>query len=240
MFLSRLILDVRSGATRRWLSDVDQLHREVMAAFERAPSAEAPRASLGVLFRLDRQRDGRLVLLVQSNARPAWHRLPAGVLARPDAFGETLENPSIKELDGHLASLADGQLLRFRLRANPTRKVDTKTGPDGKRRNGRRVVLKTEAERLAWLQRKGEQHGFQLGSVSQSGDVRDVVDVSEGRAVGYRQGAAEGERRVTFGSCVFEGTLRVVRVEDFKRALVEGIGSGKAFGFGMLSIAPAE
>lgn len=240
MFLSRLILDVRSGTARRWLSDVDLLHREVMAAFERAPSAEAPRASLGVLFRLDRQRDGRLVLLVQSSEKPSWHRLPEGVLVRADAFADTPQNPSVKGLDEQFSNLRDGQILRFRLRANPTKKVDTKTGPDGKRRNGRRVALKTEAGRLAWLQRKGEQHGFQLGTVSQSGDVPGVLDVSEGRTVGYRQGAEEGRRQLTFGSCVFEGTLRILRHDDFRKALTQGIGSGKAFGFGMMSIAPAE
>lgn len=239
MYLSRLILDVRSGAVRRWLSDVHQLHRDVMAAFERAPSAEAPRASLGVLFRLDKQRDGRLVLLVQSSEPPAWHRLAVGVLARPDTLEEGFENPAIKSLDDVLTALRDGVILRFRLRANPTKKVDTKSGPDGKRRNGRRVALTREADRLAWLKRKGEQHGFELGDVAQSGDVRDVVDVSEGRAFGYRQAAEEGAGRMTFGSCVFAGTLRVTRVADFQKAVREGIGSGKAFGFGLLSVAPA-
>lgn len=239
MYLSRLILDVRSGAVRRWLSDVDQLHRDVLAAFDRAPSSEAPRATLGILFRLDRQRDGRLLLLVQSNEKPSWHRLPTGVLTRPDVMDEAFDNPAVKELDAQLAGVQEGQILRFRLRANPTKKVDTKTGADGKRRNGRRVALTSEADRLAWLRRKAEQHGFELGAVEQSGNVPDVIDVGEGRSVGARQNAPEGHGRVTFGSCVFEGTLRVRQLTEFKQALVSGIGSGKAFGFGLLSVAPA-
>jgi CRISPR system Cascade subunit CasE len=153
---------------------------------------------------------------------------------------EVFENPSVKDLDAQLAAIREGQILRFRLRANPTKKVDTKTGTDGKRRNGRRFALTSEADRLAWLSRKGEQHGFELGTVSQSGKLLDLLDVSEGKSVGYRQGAPEGHGRVTFGSCVFEGTLRVTRSEDFKRAIGAGIGSGKAFGFGLLSVAPAR
>lgn len=239
MYLSRLVLDVRSGVTRRWLSDVDQLHRDVLAAFERAPSSEAPRATLGVLFRLDRQRDGRLLLLVQSHEKPTWHRLPAGVLVRPSAHDEAFDNPSVKEISALVDAVKQGDILRFRLRANPTKKVDTKTGPDGKRRNGRRVALTNEADRMAWLQRKGVQHGFELGVVEQSGELRDVIDVSEGRAKGTRQGAPEGHGTVTFGSCVFEGTLRVSELTMFKHALEHGIGSGKAFGFGLLSVAPA-
>jgi CRISPR system Cascade subunit CasE len=38
---------------------------------------------------------------------------------------------------------------------------------------------------------------------------------------------------------VFEGRLRVTDAEAFRRALAAGIGSGKAFGFGLLSVAPA-
>lgn len=239
MYLSRLILDIRSGAVRRWLSDVDQLHRDVLAAFDQAPSSDAPRASLGVLFRLDRQRDGRLLLLVQSDRKPAWERLPAGVLAQPDALDDAFENPAVKSLAAQHAALEAGQILRFRLRANPTKKVDTKTGPSGKRCNGRRVALTSEVDRATWLARKATQHGFQLGSVSQSGDVRDVIDITEGRVIGSRRGAPEAQGRVTFGSCVFEGTLQITRVADFKSALCRGIGSGKAFGFGLLSIAPA-
>ena len=46
--------------------------------------------------------------------------------------------------------------------------------------------------------------------------------------------------RMTFGDVVFEGRLVVTDVERFRQALADGIGSGKAFGFGLLSVAPAQ
>jgi CRISPR system Cascade subunit CasE len=44
---------------------------------------------------------------------------------------------------------------------------------------------------------------------------------------------------MTFGDVVFEGRLRVGDAEAFRRALAVGIGSGKAYGFGLLSVARA-
>jgi CRISPR system Cascade subunit CasE len=241
MFLSRLMLDVRAGHTRRCLSDVNFLHQQVLAAFPEGVSPATPRASLGVLFRFDRLADGRLALLVQSAQRPDWSRFPKSALSDVDAFSAEEANPAVKDVGRLFAALQAGALLRFRLRANPTKKVDTKTGPDGKRRNGRRVALTKEADRLAWLMRKGEQHGFKVLTVDVGGrETPALLDVSEGRAQGYRPGAEEGHGTMTFGSALFDGTLQVTDVEPFRTMLREGIGSGKAFGFGLMSIAKGE
>lgn len=242
MFLSRLKLDPKSSQVARDLRDVNALHQRVLQGFPRSVSPARPRAELGVLFRLDRTGDGRLLLLVQSSAPPDWTSLPPGYLLAPTGFDDEAPNPSIKVLDDALAALRPGQPLRFRLRANPTRKVDTKTGPDGKRRNGRRVGLKTAEERLAWLRRKGEQHGFRVIEAEFSNGERAaaVQDLSEGRATGQRL-APDGVGRapVTFSSTVYEGVLQITDLAAFGAAVLGGIGSGKAFGFGLLSIAPA-
>ena len=46
--------------------------------------------------------------------------------------------------------------------------------------------------------------------------------------------------RLTFASVLFEGVLEVTDAERFRQALEQGIGSAKAYGFGLLSIAPAS
>jgi CRISPR system Cascade subunit CasE len=43
---------------------------------------------------------------------------------------------------------------------------------------------------------------------------------------------------MTFGSVLFEGVLQVTDPDGFRETLATGIGSGKAYGFGLLSIAP--
>jgi CRISPR system Cascade subunit CasE len=53
------------------------------------------------------------------------------------------------------------------------------------------------------------------------------------------QRTARSRPRLVFGSALFEGLIEVTDVDLFRQALVQGIGSGKAYGFGLLSIAPA-
>ena len=43
-----------------------------------------------------------------------------------------------------------------------------------------------------------------------------------------------------FRGVVFDGHLRVTDERAFKAALANGIGSGKAYGFGLMSIAPRD
>ena len=47
-----------------------------------------------------------------------------------------------------------------------------------------------------------------------------------------------GGHGTTHLSVLFEGLLRITDETCFLETLVRGIGSGKAFGFGLLSIAP--
>ncbi|MBU3059128.1 type I-E CRISPR-associated protein Cas6/Cse3/CasE [Pseudomonas indica] len=106
-----------------------------------------------------------------------------------------------------------GRRYRFRLLANPT-----------VTRLGKRYGLVGEAEQLAWLGRQGERHGFSVeGALVTSSDLLS---------------SRKGEGRIQIQRVCFEGALRVEQEEDFSRALVAGIGPAKAFGCGLLSVAP--
>lgn len=109
--------------------------------------------------------------------------------------------------------VGSGRRYRFRLLANPT-----------VTRLGKRYGLVGEAEQLAWLGRQGERHGFSVeGALVTSSDLLS---------------SRKGEGRIQIQRVCFEGALRVERTEDFSRALVAGIGPAKAFGCGLLSVAP--
>ena len=109
----------------------------------------------------------------------------------------------------------NGQLLQFRLRANPTVK-----------RDGKRLGLYTENEQTKWLLRKAECGGFK---------VLHVVLKSAGKRKATTNGAG-----ATFVAITFEGVLSVTDADKFAQTLESGIGSAKGFGFGMLSVAPAR
>ncbi|MEW6212337.1 MAG: type I-E CRISPR-associated protein Cas6/Cse3/CasE [Acidobacteriota bacterium] len=233
MYLSRLILNPRSRLARRDIADCHDLHRTILSAFpQKENDSDGARCQFAVLHRLDiDRRTGRVTLLVQSNERPDWSRLPKDYLAETDA-----ENPACKPIEEIYNSLRPGARLAFRLRANPTRKIDTRTGPDGKRRNGRRVDLRSEEDRLAWLRRKAEASGFRLLAVRLNDEVANLRVQPEGKYTGRR----EATGKLSFGSVLFEGELEITDSTSFLQALSSGIGSGKAYGFGLLSIAPVR
>lgn len=237
MYLSRLLLNPRSRAVRRDLENCQALHRTIMSAFPELPGRADARAQLGVLYRLESGPVPGPVLLVQSRAVPNWSRLPPDYLL--DTAGAP-ENPACKSIDDLYARLQPGATLLFRLCANPTRKIDTKSGPDGQRRNGRRVELVGEEGQLEWLRSKARQYGFELLTVRANPAVASAQASPGGKLTGTRRaedGAPAGSRRMTFAMVRFDGLLRVVDAERFRTALRDGIGPGKAYGFGLLSIA---
>lgn len=123
--------------------------------------------------------------------------------------GYLVGKPAIKEF---LPRLQTDQVCRFKLRANPTVK-----------RNGKRLGIYDEASQVAWLDRKAVENGFQVLG----------VDIQSGRAAE----CSSSNGLASFASAIFEGRLMVTNPESFLSGLERGIGSGKGFGFGLLSIA---
>jgi CRISPR system Cascade subunit CasE len=230
MYLVRAFLNPVSRAVRADLADVMGLHRTLMRAF---PDNAGPssRKQHGVLYRVDEDvRRGRVVLLVQSATRPDFARLPAGyILDLGDDFdlgAGVSENPAVRMVNEERERIVVDDRFAFRLRANTTKKIpklDSATKAPTK--NGKRVPVRGDDGRLAWLARHAQKGGF----------APEDVRVTE---VPTRSGG--GGRELTFAGAIFEGRLRVTNADAFRAALAEGIGPAKAFGFGLLSIQRAR
>ena len=113
-------------------------------------------------------------------------------------------------------SVVAGRRYRFRLTANPT-----------VTRDGKRLGLVKEELQLAWLGRQAARGGFDIGGATCSGC--DRIDVPHG----------SGSTRMTVTRVQFDGELIARDPAALIRTLQAGIGHGKAFGLGLLSIAPA-
>jgi CRISPR system Cascade subunit CasE len=231
MILCRLLLNPRSREVRRDLANVYQLHRTVMSGFP-TKLQDGER----VLFRVDDLAGGNRALLVQSRVvRPEWAALPHDYLLTPDPF-DPLPNPAIR-VDN--LTFHQGQVLRFRLRANPTvKKKAMGLSPDGKGQ-GRRVAISSEVGHLDWLRRKGQAGGFR---------PLDGVWVADlGRAIGSAQRTVHASlsadeprtTRIELSVVQFDGLLEIIDSDQFAQAVSSGIGSGKGFGCGLLSLARA-
>jgi CRISPR system Cascade subunit CasE len=228
MFLSQITLNARNRMVRRDLADCQQMHRTVMSAFPQFTGVPA-RKEASVLYRLEASEQAEPFLLVQSVLEPDWGEF----LAR-----EYAHDAQVKPVDRQFREgLREGRHLRFRLRANPTRKISRDPRPDGSRTNGTRVELRSESDWIAWLERKGVQHGFRLLSVRAAPAVADVRSSKEGKIAGTKP---ENGHALTLFSVLFNGRLVIEDAVRFLEGIQTGIGPGKAYGFGLLSVAPEE
>lgn len=163
------------------------------------------------LMRLDQRPEGFRLLIVSPKppVRPDW--------CPPD--GQSWKTKSIPD------SYFTRSRYAFQLCANPTKKVASRS--DGSvTKNGRRVPLGRRDELVEWLKRKGEQGGFAVDSAT-------LRVVPRGREYFQKKGQSGLHSAVEF-----QGVLAVTDPSKFHETFTRGIGSAKAFGFGLLVIAP--
>lgn len=218
MYLSRLLLNHNSRQVQRETADPYNLHRTLMQAFTHN------RDQSGILHRLETHpRTGHITLLVQSQAEPNWsHLQESGYLLPTDPF-TPLPNPAVKPL---VLALHHGQILRFRLIANPTVK-----------RDGKRHALYKEEDQRRWLETKGtgcqEKKRPSLGF-----KILEMAIQKEGNQYGHIHRDNQ-KHKLTIHTVQYNGRLQITDTTAFTTALQQGIGPAKAFGCGLLSLAPA-
>lgn len=119
---------------------------------------------------------------------------------------------------------------RFSLLANPTHKLAAPRDAEGKRRNAKRVPISTREDLIAWIERKGLQHGFRIDSAT-------LQTIPRPRQIFVKKSTADTQRHAGLHSATeFVGILKITDSALFIQATHTGIGSAKAFGFGMLCL----
>lgn len=248
LYLSRLILNPRSRQVMSEITHPYEMHRTLMRAFPEVADGTKTKArdEFGVLFRAEHD-DGRGIVkvYVQSRIEPNWSILEGlADYLRRDGSVPAYE---YKDIMPACLKIRTGQILSFRLRANPTKRI----AKDDDKMKGKRVELVREDEQMAWLIRKGEGTGTGVpgGFDLPKKQIRDVrgeirlvphVKVScEGKQRGRKREAAPGHA-MTHLAVLFEGLLGVTDKDALVETIVRGIGTGKAFGFGLLSVGPVN
>jgi CRISPR system Cascade subunit CasE len=217
MYLSQLILNDRNPQVRRHLSNIHDLHRGIMLAFPDEQREQA-RADWHVLFRLEPDSN---ILLVQSVIEPNWGRLPNNYLIDP---------PHSKPFAPEASQFPIDRLFQFRLKANPSkRNKETK----------KTMGLYFQPDQVAWLQRQGDRHGFRVESIDTipspnlwgSKDKSKPVEDDPSAPLGKKN-----QHHIKVHTVLFQGILKIQDPSLLVSAIQQGIGRGKSYGCGLLSL----
>ena len=212
MYLSQLLLNPAEAHVRRDLANPYELHRTIMGAFP-TPLPQEER----VLFRIETNHNSaRSIVLIQSVTQPNWEKVQQ---KNKDYFARF---PEVRSLDN--LNIKAGARLRFRLRANPSKRVYY-----AKKEKSQRISLFSEKDRLEWILGKAEGGGFSV-----SAEDLLVCDAP------YRtMFIAHGDKKhkATINMVDYDGVLQVVNADNFLLCMHQGIGPAKGLGCGLLSVA---
>jgi CRISPR system Cascade subunit CasE len=216
VYLTRFEINPARREARGMLASPQRLHAGILAGFP--DSLGAPEEGR-VLWRLDTG-EHDAVLYVVSPEKPDLTHLV-------EQIGRPTYGWQSRDYGPFLERLAAGDRWAFRLLANPVHNVRPADGGRGKRHGH-----VTAAQQSEWFRRRAERSGF--GIPLTNAGAEDVV-LRARRTLRFERGG----RRVTLATATFEGTLVVEDPAALRASLVGGIGPGKGYGCGLMTLAAA-
>lgn len=212
VWLSLLHLNTSNPTVRRDLGNAVNLHRRLMRLFP-DNLGDNPRHNLGILFRLEDTPRGPRVLL-QSQQSPNHHTLP-------NDYGTCQTKPLTPLLD----ALQPGHAVHYRLTANAIRKPGKTTR---QARNLSPVMPLTGPDAEQWWHRQAESAGLELTTVHAT-----PLDPARGKK-------HPSQPDIRHDRTLFDGTATITNPDQLRQRLTHGIGRGKPYGCGLLTIAPTK
>ena len=174
MYLSKLELDIQSPSVRQALRDCQDMHRNLMRAFD------GNRREVQMLYRLVK-RDYGIYVYVQSAAEPQWNRIK-------DKGCTCIQMQDVSAL---LDMFQKDSIFRFSVLACPSKKIRRDGG------NSRRVIIRKEDKRIEWLERQAERHGFSILEAHESANEERLYGNKNNREFFLSGVPFEGILRIT-------------------------------------------
>lgn len=206
MYLSRVEIDDNNRQKIKNLTHLGAYHNWVESSF---PREFTQNKRLRHLWRIDRLR-GRRYLLMVSQEKPD--------LVKMQRYG-VINTAMIKDYQPFIEQIQNGDVMRFRLVANPTYRTNGKVYPHI-----------TVEQQKNWLLARAEKAGFEIPS--------DRLENYNFEIVGRDWPVLYHKRRIRLSRVAFEGELKVTDASKLRSTLVNGMGREKAYGMGMLTVIP--
>lgn len=230
--LTRISLNPARRNGRKLLTNPQAMHAAVRASFPPGISEDDAR----VLWRVD-VHDHESVLYIVGPEKPTGAVIveQAGWDSRP---------AQTADYSRFLASLMKGQRWHFEIVANPTY-----SEPNGKR--GKVKAHVSARHQIDWLYKRAPQAGFALAPRADdpcTDEERARWVASDAPMVmerwtdvfGKGNEPRGGRNQVRISKVRFAGTLEITDADAIRHALTHGIGRARAYGCGLLTLAPVK
>lgn len=229
MYLTRFRVNTARAGARRLSASPQMMHAGVMSSFATSPpqGADGPR----VLWRMDRNSRAETHLYIVSPDRPDLTHLTE------QAGWPTTGGWDTADYGAFLARLSKGDQWSFRLTANPVHSIRRTDDEPTKV-----TAHITPRHQIEWLLKRQEAAGFRVlakpaeSRLLEKGDEYDLL-VHDRRQLRFQK--KRGGRPVTLVTVTYDGRLEVLDPEALRRTLTHGLGRAKAYGCGLLTLAPA-
>ncbi|WP_282710291.1 type I-E CRISPR-associated protein Cas6/Cse3/CasE [Lancefieldella sp. Marseille-Q7238] len=248
MYFTRFPINLTRRETRHMLASPYRMHAAIAGSFPPdVPMEEEGR----VLWRVDWQKNGGAYLYVVSPTSPSLVGLNEQI-----GFPDLSPSWQTRDYNPFLDHLAVGQRYAFRLVANPVVNRSSRGGKqDAINKQGSQMRLPhlTILQQEAWLVGKAAYNGTNIEvpelflqqdstRASRNGfevlqDARGIsrLIVSNTRELSFHK---ESQKQpITLAIAQYDGLLRVTDITALRHALINGIGHGKGFGCGLLTLA---
>ncbi|MCN0180830.1 type I-E CRISPR-associated protein Cas6/Cse3/CasE [Salinispora arenicola] len=224
MYLTRFLVNPARRGARKLLASPQAMHAAVLSGFPRPE--DHTRDGARTLWRLDHRQDRQVVLYVVSPTAPDLTHM-----VEQAGWPSSAETWATRPYSRLLDSLDKGQRWAFRLTANPTRAGRRNQDTPTTQRYGH----VTPVQQVEWLTRRAERNGF--GVVRQTDGELNLITYN--RRV-HRFTRGHTQRPVTLVTATYDGVLEVDDPTLFRGVLTRGIGHARAYGCGLLTVAPAQ
>ncbi|MEV0633805.1 type I-E CRISPR-associated protein Cas6/Cse3/CasE [Streptomyces sp. NPDC050619] len=254
MHLTRFRVNTARPGARRLLSSPQALHAAVMSSFpDLLPTAQGDTDAPRVLWRLDHNARAEVFLYVVSPSQPDLTHLVEQAGWPAAATNPQTPGWQTRPYTQFLDRLAEGDTWAFRLTANPVHQIRRKDGEPTKR-----TAHITPVHQKNWLIERQERAGFciiekphdkrllpsgtTLKGHEHHGD-RHELTVRDQRPLTFAKSggpSSQAQRHsVSLVTVTYDGRLQVTDPEALRRTLTQGLGKAKAYGCGLMTLAPA-
>jgi CRISPR system Cascade subunit CasE len=232
-YLSRIWLNPLRSGTQPLLRNAQATHAAVLGGLARQPVTER------VLWRLETTQAHRAELLVLTESTPSWEHLV-------EHYGwPHADDPQalVRDYQPLLDHVHAGREFRLRMRANPVTALRKPASPSpqqaerltAERPRGARIPQRTAGQQTTWFTERLLRWGFE--PLIDTNGYPAVALIARDR-VSFRKKAGAGGAPVTLSTATFDAAVRVTDPEVARHSLVHGVGHARAYGCGLITLAP--